>query len=60
MSPSITASTKLEVSVRWIVVTAPKRDTTSPRWRFSNHATGSRSRCEKTLASHCRLSVVPR
>jgi len=35
ITPSISASTKLEVSVRWIVFTAPKRDTTSPRWRFS-------------------------
>jgi hypothetical protein len=36
ITPSISASTKLDVSVRWIVVTAPKRDTTSPRWRVSN------------------------
>ena len=40
--------------------TAPKRDTTSPVWRFSNQLTGSRSRWANTLPSHCRLSVVER
>ena len=43
-SPSSTDSTKLVVSVCWIFCTAPKRDITSPVWRFSNHDTGKRIR----------------
>ena len=35
MSPSTTASTNEFVSVFWMVVMEPKRDTTSPRCRFS-------------------------
>ncbi len=46
------ASTKPEVRVRRIVPTAPKREKTSPRWRFSKRLTGSRSRCKYTLARH--------
>ena len=58
--PSSTASMKLVVRVCWIIWTAPKRDSTSPVCRFSNHATGSRIRCANTLESHCRLRVVER
>ncbi|CRR51155.1 Uncharacterised protein [Pseudomonas aeruginosa] len=41
-----------------MLFTAPKRDTTSPRWRFSKYCAGSRSRWLKTLACHCTPSRV--
>lgn len=44
--------------VCWMLFTAPKRDTTSPRWRFSKYCAGSRSRWLKTLACHCTPSRV--
>ena len=51
--PSRSDSMKPVVRVRCSVASEPKRDTTSPTWRRSNHATGRRSRCANRLAFHC-------
>jgi hypothetical protein len=58
MTPSITVSRKVSDSVRWIASTERKRETMSPMWRFSNHASGSRSRRANSVSSSCRLSRV--
>ena len=58
--PSSTASSTLVVSVRWMLPTAPKRDTTSPRWRFSKYSIGSLTMWANTLLAHCRLSDMPK
>ncbi len=59
MMPSNTASTTLVVSVRWMVPTEPKRDTTSPRCRFSKYDSGSFTKWANTLPAHCSANDWP-